>query len=1032
MMRFLIYLSIGFSLVFTSCNSSGGLDNTLDVTGSDITKESVNLTVKIGYDETILEKQLSKVLKRVQMSDVASIQLTIFDSQKSYVVDQVFNKTASGSWELEVYNLPANSDLTLIAEGFDVNSYRILSGTVSTQLSIDSVDVTIPLSLAKTEAVISVPTIKSINGGTAGDSRKRLTFTITNPNSEFVTWRVTPDTALSTYGEFNQTFGQLDFRFKSQLSFSIDFVGNLGTMFFENKLDINSSVGDVTTTFFKIYEQRDIVKVSLAPIVDNIYLTFYDNRVEAHGIIDSKLLKTEVCSNNFDDLFSEFVFRNKSFEELFKHFYSSTSNGEVDVDEVLTILKSEINSSEESNLSKMLNLDINHTFTSLFQMYQTQYGYTNEKFNKIYDYLTDPSFSKMLDYYSGDEKSLLLTLKSFYKEDTNLTSVISTYEDRFGESSFSNLIDYMITSSQSTLLLDFNEEDQNFTNNGDFYYAKFGDNNSSLRLNLNLLVTKIKDYNFQEFLKLFGESGVRLYILMQFYFDDYSIYDPAFAKLLNFRVDENFEKLYANLKSKHNNLDSFLNFSELVENRDFTEFLEYYKNPTTQLYNSIKAKYDQDICITENFGLIDYSWSLQNSSLEIENPYTNPITIANFAGTLQDTILLEARNENGVVSEYSYHVNIKNWFDNNGNPINIYDPEDNETLDDDPANPQNPDNNDTTNPSDGTDYAFSLFADKTNVNLLYGETTKVRFTTSKRFEDFEKEILGVVNSTLFAYSIADVSTTTETIYELTLTARNLTGTASLSFVVQNSYHSEVANISLTISNPIQILELKQSYTVLQTHDLNISVKVANSRGDTLQFSLIDDSDVFDAWRSGSSQFTTGTADGVIYNFVVRGLSEGEENLTLVITDTTMEPDYQKIIPIIIKVEPLDETAVTNELAKFSCGTVQLSSLVYEYTDDEYDTSGNSVYSGDSAIQVQSLNSVYVTNSYLSRVVILHPGTTGYTGSDYGTFYLYNQQTKKSVGIIKYAPTMADREFYAKYYDSATNSVICEKHKFSPF
>jgi len=1034
-------------LLFLGCGSSGDVVDG-DLKGKEVVNQTVSLKVKVGYDDSILSRTTNRVTKRVKYSDINSIKLTIFDSQKSYVVDTEFNHTPSNNWELEVYKLPTNREITFIAEAFDSSGHRILTGKVVKQLTVNTSSIIIPLKLAKNEITITVPSIETISVGDINKSVKRLRFKIIDANSEKVAWHITPDTTLKNYGEFNQTSGELDFRFKNEIELLIDFQGDLKNFSFENRIDLNSSVGDVTTTFFKIYEPKKSLQVSIAPIVDNIYLTFYEKKIRANAIIDSKLLKREVCKNSFKELAKSLPLHNKSVEELLTIYYNALDNGgKSDESEIVDIYQkvleplrndSDINLSKDSNLSKFLNLDINYTYEGLFQKYQNKYGY-DEQFKKIYDYLTDDGFQKIMEYYTSDKKNILPALQSFYIKDENFTSILSDFNKTFGEDNFSNLIQYMVSSPESTILEDYNFTDRNFSKNGEYYYSKFRAEDNASRERVNILIEKIANQDFQTFLSDFNQSGLRLYVLMQNYFNDYKIYDSRFAPLLNFRIDENFDTLYQNLKNRYGTNSHFQRLTELIDNRDFREFLDYYKNPTDLLYDSIKIKLDQDVCKTDNFGTIYYDWRLENNSLEIENPYKNPIDITGFNGTLQDTLYLTVKNDYGIEADYAYEINIKDWFDENNNSITIE--QENSTSGNPNSSNSNSSEANTTNsnsnssdssadPNSGANYGFELYSDKTQLELLYGETSSITFTTSKIFSDFSADILGVVNPSLFEYSQPVYLGNGK--YQLDITAKNTTGTGSLNFIVQNQYHSEGEKVDIKISNPIKAIDIKREYTVLEGEEFNISVRFENPRGDTLRFVLNENSAILDAWRDGESLFDNGESKtGVTYNFVVKGLNEGEDNITLRVIDTTMDPDFSLDYNIKIIVKVPDETAIQEELAKYSCEDIQLNSSRYVYVDDAY--GGEVAPSPDNAIELESANSLYGEGAYLSRVVVLYPSIyssgEGYGGSDYRNFYIYNQNNKKYIGLLKYAPSLGGNEFYVKYYDKNSNSIICEKHKF---
>ncbi len=1043
MSSFFNYLFFAFiSSIFLGCGNGGGVDDVLD-SGKETTTHRVNLTLKIGFDESILSRDTSSIrdTKRVQFSDLQYILITVFDSQKNYYVDQNISKNSSGNWEFQIYDIPTAVNVTFIAEGFDSKGYRIFSGKVSDQLDISDISIVIPLSLAKTEATILTPSISSIVGTNSTATSKRITFTITNPNSEFVTWKLTPDQALKKYGEFNETAGSLDFRFKSEIQFSINFTGNLNNIIFDNRFDIVNSVGDVTTTYFKLYEQQNLVLISIAPIVNNISLAFKQDRVEATAILDSSVMKKEVCENDFADLIVGFDFKNRTFEDLLIRYFSAIDMGD-EVKATVQTLPS------DSNMSKLLALDINHSYDGLFKKYQIDYGYSNPNFNNLYKQLTDSNFSVLYNYYLDENQKgkHLPILEIYYRNDANLSQILSDYKlglSMLPNSSkdldrFSNLIEYYIANPQSSLLTDYKFDDKNFSKNGEFYYSKFGvdvENNES-KARFNLLLNKFKDSAYLDFYKTFTSHGAKLTELLTAYYKNSYVYDESFAPLLNLIIDENFDKLFDDLSNKYSYLSSFNSFSNYVKNSDFNLWLEYYKTQSNSTLNSIKAKLDKDVCTSEDLGGLKYEWSLESGSLPIVDPYANPVTIKNFTGTLQDKLTLVATNEAGVKTEYSYQVNIKSWLDEDGNRIDV---------NPDTNNSNNSNNNNSTETNNSTDngstsggttpiidYKFGLTASQsTDILLLYGETKEIIFTSSKYFNDFVADIVGINNGSgeLFDVSFTEISTATVKKYSVKIKANRVMGNGVFTFAVQNSGHAEAKTVKVSIENPIQVLELKRSYTVVEGTEANLTMRVANVRGDSLTFEIFDSSGNYNAFATSSTVFSTGTADGISFNFRVVGLAEGESNVTIRITDTTMDPDYWIEYPVIIKVDKSNEQVLTNKLAQYACGSVQLSSTTYEYTADGWSDSGDNggVYSSDNQLQIESFNQILSAN--LSRIVVLHPKGSAYTGTSYSNFYIYNQLTFNNIGTLKYAPTMTGKEFYIKYYDDSTNSVICEKHKF---
>ncbi len=1031
-----------FSILFLGCGSGGGVDKVLD-SGKETTIQRVNLTLKIGYDESILSRETESVreTKRVKFSDLSSVLITIFDSQKNYYVDQNIFKNSSGNWEFQLNDIPTGINITFIAEGFDSRGYRIFSGKVIDELDISDSSIVIPLSLAQTEATVLTPSIASIIGNSGSSQGKQITFTITNPNSEFVNWKLTPDEALKKYGTFSQTNGSLDFRFKSELTFDVNFSGTLDNIIFENRLDLNNSVGDLTTIFFKLYEQNNKISFSIAPVVNNISLVFKSDRVIATALLDSSLMKKEVCTNDFKDLILDFNMTNRSFIELFTRYYNAIDKYN-ELNESITNFKNQVS---DNNFTKLLNLDISYSFDSLFLNYQKQYGYSSDSFNNLYKLLKDNNFSKLLNYYQSDLRGENLTLlETYYRDDMNFSNILKNYISNFGRENFSNLIEYYIADSQSTLLTDYNFSDKNFSKNGEFFYGKFGvknldDNESNeSKANFDMLLKRFTNNNYTSFYTVFTTGGKTLNELLGTYYNDSYSFDNNFAPLLNLVIDENFDKLWDNLNYKYSNLSSFKTLAEFINNSDFIQWLNYYKYQTSELLNSIRSKLDHDICSSEELDTLNYQWSLDKNSLLIEDPYKNPITIKNFTGTLQDKLNLIVSSANGVKSEYSYQINIKSWLYSSGNPIKIDNGLDNNSTDNNSTENNNSNGNTDNNSSTGggttnptVNYKFSLDSNVSgDLLLLYGESTEVVFTTSKYFSDFMADIVGDFgNGEIFTLGeIKDISTATTRKYSVKITANRTLGGGYFTFAIQNSGHAEAKTIKIAVENPIQVLELKRNYTVVEGTEVNLTMRVSNARGDTLNFSISESSSNFDAVPIGTINFTSGTTDGIGFDFKVSGLKEGESNLTIRITDTTMEPDYWLEYPIVIKVDKTNEQVLTNKLLQFACGSVQLDSKTYEYVADGWSpTADSSINSPDNYINVQSFNQLDSAN--LSRIVILYPKPSGNFSGEYTNFYVYNQSTFKNIGTIKYGSSMKDKEFYIKYYDISTNSVMCEKHKF---
>ena len=1053
MKQLLFFLSI-IPIFIVGCGESSSSNPPLD---------SVNLTVKIGYNNSII----SRDIKRVKLNDIKTIKLSIFDSKRDYLKEESFNKLNSNSWELEVFSLPINTDLTFIAEAFNSDGYKILHGDITKKISQNSSSVTIPIALSQGELVISLPTIENAKTGDTNDGNltvKSITFSIINPNSNKVDWKLSPDKALENYGYFDKTSGTLDFRYKNQIDLTIyfnivnQFIENQDStklffkdLSFDNRIDINTTIGDSTTTFFKIYEQQNSLKISIAPIVDNIYLLRQNEDITVNAIVDSKLLKTEICSNNFDKLFNNFKFSERKFEDLFNHFYNSTDI-EIDTEHILETLKSEINSSIDSNLSKLLIYDINQTFESIFKSEQIKYGLLDEDFQKIYKYLTDEGFIKILEYYKSSEKDFMVIFKSFYKDDEVFLKIISDYENTFGVNGFSDLIKYMINSSESTLLTDYNLKDRNFSQNGDYYYLKFKAENNVSKDNLHTLIEKIDSLKLEKYIETFNAKGLELHMLMRFYFQKDNVYNAKFIHLLTFIIDENFDSILQNLKNIYSGKNStFDKFVELVENREFQQYLEYYKFNKSELYNFIRAKYDYDICTTTDFGQIYFDWILEsnpynyNSQAYIKDRYKNPIKILNSGGNLEDKVILKVENSEGIITEYSYIVSMKDWKDG-GKPLDIVQDEtskqtpNNSSTNGDNNNSTSGDNNSSTENINITDWQFNLATSSSTLSMLYGETKTISFSTSKTFPNITYDVLGFQNNLIFNSSkIVKIS---DNRFELNITAKNIEGSGSFSFVAQNEFFSTSSKINIEIKKPINIYNLYNSYTLFtgQTYDINFNFKTP--RGNNLMIDITNSSNSnFDIYPSHLKLQNVYDKNHTIK---VVGKNKGVSSILMTVTDNTTVPTYIVEIPIQINVVESDETEIQQALKDrekniFICRSSLLSKSSFEYISDTYDENYVKATGDDSPnridpmprelISVLSENSSYPTNPLFSTILVLYPVGIQSDGILDETFNVYNHNNNSYIGEVKYSTEARGREFYVKYYDNVTDSVICEKHKF---
>jgi hypothetical protein len=1060
---------------------SGESNQTISSTSSSISiplnslvidDQPVTIKINTTYDERGLNSL--RTLKRVQYSDIAKMQITLYDDYKSYENTTPFVTGENGEWYVELFGVPTNRDVRFRVEAFNENDYRILVGEVTKVLSVaDSQTITIPLELAENEIDISLPSTEKMEVGEINSSAVRLTFSLINPNPEIASWRIIPDESLSFYGDFNQTEGQLDFRFRNSLQLSVDFIGDIDpSVIFYSTLEVNSSMGDISAFSFPLY--KNYVGVSIAPIVDNIFVTYYDDRVEARAVIDSRLLKSEVCRNSFDK-FIDFNFQGQYFQNLLTHYYDSIDYvSEISGDEIVdaSSLIGNIRYSGDANISKLLALDINNTYETLFDTYKLYFD-----FRDVYTYLQHEGFQKLLEYHKSEERELLYLLEGFYFDDDNSSTLLEEYKNSIGAEEFSNLLNYMFISPESSLTDDYNFNDGNFSKNGEFYYDKFGADDNLSKAKFHQLIEMMDNYKFIEIKRIFSDSNNTLDTLIRLDFYDSPNRDEhlslpqwnsQFFKLRDLRVAESFERLYANIESRQDS-DSFKRFFELVENRDFLQVLDYYLYPTDATLNSIKNKLDRDVCIqTSSPKEIYYEWNLENNSLPIENRLTNPITIENFNGTLQDTLHLTTSNSDGAEVEYSYRIGVENWLNGDDNSsINV---EDNITCatgyhwdsveykcvadDGSSASPVCEDGyhlNEVTNscfpdsldPDAGTDFAFTIIHDEDlnrdgqiELNLLYGETKSIILEASKKWFDYGAYDL-FAKSDLSTRTITEISTG---IFEANITAKEVEGVDSnFSFILQNEYHSEHVDIYLSVQDPIKPIYVPRRLEVYLEKTTTATLKFSNPKDHTLEFSVSNLSSSLFSYAPLGSYLQEDTADGVEFQFALEGVAEGQKQIVVTVRDT--ETDASRDYYIDVVVEALPEALVQVELEsaqKYSCNGNAVSQTYYEYTADSYISTSPSegVYGHLNELEVVSSNSNYAGDSLLSKVVVLNipVATSSIVDGTYYNYSIYKRGDSMSkVGEVKYIKELAGREFYFKYYDptndNSINGVVCEMHRF---
>jgi len=149
----------------------------------------------------------------------------------------------------------------------------------------------------------------------------------------------------------------------------------------------------------------------------------------------------------------------------------------------------------------------------------------------------------------------------------------------------------------------------------------------------------------------------------------------------------------------------------------------------------------------------------------------------------------------------------------------------------------------------------------------------------------------------------------------------------------------------------------------------------------------------------------------------------------------LTPEYSIDIPIRITVVKSDEQKTAEELqlredAIYKCNNLVLDKNIYEYVSDVYDENGDEVFAPNGILSIRSDNSLYPSHPLYSTLLILYPVGVDNDGSALtNSFYSYNYNDMRYLGEIKYSSNLKGKEFFVKYYDSTTNSVVCEKHRF---
>jgi hypothetical protein len=1070
-----VYLILLF--IFIGCGGSNSGSESVD---------SVNLVAKVEVPISLDVE--TKSLKRLSSTDISGIYLTVFDSQKNYYQDKKFI-FSENSWELNLTNLPIGRDIRFIVEALNYQNQVVMEGSLLKELTVDTSSVSIPLTFSYDEPTINLPTIYSGQSNDNDDGSANLTFTIINPNSDKVTWRVTPDPilpeniifepidgALSSDGKSIE--GEIDFStiVGDSIEISIAVSGDLGNLAYRNNsFELTNSYNDITTLAFSIYSPRDEIYLSIAPILENIFITFREDEIEAKAVIFADFPQfsssSSGCSNNFEEL-NSFRFSDQTFETLFRHYYDAIYDGvftyeefgvenSIDVNSTLYELRrmgNEFNASLESNFSRLMKIDINDSWESLFGELQNIY-YADARFDSMKNYLYGDGFQSMLDYYVG-EKSLVVALESFYGDrmrdeyNASLIDIITGYKKSI--SNFSDFLEFMIN-PPSTMLTDFSVEDMNFSQNGEYYYSKFGADSNRTKDELHGFLKAIEDFDFQEFEKLFNQSGIRLYILMQLYYNVYNIYDSRFSKLLEMRVDETEESLIADLNNRFadEQNSTYENFTILYENRDFLEFLEYYKtyeDLDPKLVYSIQSKYDETICAERlESDDVEYSWKFASDPerlIPCEETTTpcifrgdeNPLLITDFYGNLNDTLILDVTNGEGAKAQYSVDINVKNYHDSTGKPLVI------ETVgsgvDDNESNDTATDTN-TTTVSDGDPaYQFDLRIqnDESAITLVYGQQETVRFIASKEF-DFQSELIGKIN--FLNYTVTKIA---DTVYDVSFTAKDESGEEPYDFILQNGGHTEVERVTVTVVPPVVDVKIDEVIadgsestivSVFENQQRTVLVEATSPIGSGLRFSIGGvDADNFFVTKK-ESVISSGTAEGIVNELTVWSRSSAGSTNTITLTITDEVIGKSSTFKILLKSA---EYVAPDDDNKFVCNhggdELTLNSNLYEYLSVKVGEGSKLSVEGLFEIESSNIIDYYSNDLYnieVSKLVVLHKPSNEVTRDMIGAMDIYNSNTHEIIGRVKYSQDALGTDFYLKYFDqrhfTETGEVMCEKFSF---
>jgi hypothetical protein len=242
------------------------------------------VSLRVGVD--LIDRVLQS---NVKYSDISTIKLSVLDSRDVYLSDGVL-QNEFGSWGIDVNNLPVNRTIQFIAEAFNSDDDLILRGEVEEKITINTAEILVPLQLTEEVEVVSLPTVSYISTGEVNSNRTTITFTVKNSKRDDINWSIIPDEALLQNGiSFDMLSGDLSFSGSEEVEFTVMVNGDLAGRSYSNKIELTNSDGDRFGEEFTIFSKRDSISVSVAPIVDNIFLYMQSGILYAEAIVDSTL-----------------------------------------------------------------------------------------------------------------------------------------------------------------------------------------------------------------------------------------------------------------------------------------------------------------------------------------------------------------------------------------------------------------------------------------------------------------------------------------------------------------------------------------------------------------------------------------------------------------------------------------------------------------------------------------------------------------------------------------------------------------------